>query len=43
MNAVELGRQTAARLHAQAVAAGADPTSPLALVTAVAAHLGVAL
>jgi superfamily I DNA/RNA helicase len=43
MNAVELGRQAAARLHAEAVAAGADPQAPLALVSRVAASLGIAL
>lgn len=41
MSAVELGRQTAARLHGDAVAGGADPFAPLALVKAVAEALEV--
>lgn len=43
MNAVELARQAAAGLHVEAVEAGADPQAPLALVSHVAAGLGIAL
>lgn len=41
MDAVELARQRAAALHDAAVAAGADPWSPVAIVTAVAAGRGL--
>jgi superfamily I DNA/RNA helicase len=42
MSAVERGRQRAAELHQQALAAGADPFDALALVLRVAKDLGVA-
>jgi superfamily I DNA/RNA helicase/Zn-dependent peptidase ImmA (M78 family) len=41
MSAVERGRQKAAELHRQAVAAGVDPFDPLALVLRAAKDLGV--
>jgi len=41
MDAVELARQTAAELHAKAVAAGADPWKPYTFVIAVALSLGL--
>lgn len=42
MDAVELGRQEAAKINAELVAAGCDPWSPMALVEAAAKRAGIA-
>jgi superfamily I DNA/RNA helicase/Zn-dependent peptidase ImmA (M78 family) len=41
LDAVELGRQTAARIHAELLEEGCDPWDPMAIVVAAAARCGI--